>query len=274
MHDRVLGLGVVLAILLLAPSVASAAPNGSVAGWRSPAAGTMELSVQATPDSATGAALRSARATLGGVPVATASFADGTCSQTCPAIVELPVDTHDVTDGERQLVVTIEDVEGAEKEILRQTITVDNKPVVSTPTVTVHIGSGTISPPSSPPGGVTPGAGPSCRSPRLSMRLADRPLRYRRGVPVLKRGKAYRYAGKLTCRIDGRRRPAPRGMKVGVRNRLRAGWTVVKPAIEVRKAGEIVARLAYRSSRTIIFRVRGAGGELVRVRIPIRVVRR
>lgn len=275
MLDQFLGPLVVLAIVLVAPSVASAAANGSAAGWRSPAAGSMNLTVQATPDPATGAALRSARVTLGGVPLATESFADGTCSQTCPATVVLAVDTHDVPDGDRLLVVTIEDEDGVGKEILRQMITVDNTPIVSTPTVIVQIGSGFINPPSSPPGGPGgPGGEPGCRAPRLSMRLADKPLRYRRGVPVLKRGKTYRYAGRLTCRIDGRRRPAPRGMKVQVRNRLRAGWTVVKPAIEVRKAGEIVARLAYRSSRTIIFRVRGAGGELVRVRIPIRVVRR
>jgi hypothetical protein len=108
----------------------------------------------------------------------------------------------------------------------------------------------------------------------LSMRLADRPLRFRRGVPVLKRNKVYRYAGRLTCRINGARRPAPRGFEVQVRNRLRGAWTVTKPSVSVRKAGEIVARLAYRSSRVIIFRVRGAAGDVARVRIPIRVVRR
>jgi hypothetical protein len=277
MLDRVVGLGVVLAFVS-APSVASADPNGSAAGWRSPASGTMDLTVQATPDPDTGAALDSATATLGGA-VVTESFADGTCSQSCPAIVVLAVDTHDALpagelQGERTLVVTIEDVNGESKEILRRMITIDNRPHVSTPTVTIQIGSGSISPPSSPkPGPSKPGSGPACRSPRLSMQLVDRPLRFRRGVPVLKRGKAYRYAGTLTCRIDGRRRPAPRGTQVQVRNRLR-GWTIAKPSITMRKAGDVVARFAYRSSRTVIFRVRGAGGEVVRVRIPIRVVRR
>jgi hypothetical protein len=280
MPARVLGPLVVLAVGLAVPAVASAAPNGSVAGWRSPLAGTMHVAVQATPDPVTGAALRSATATMPGYAVSE-SFGDGTCSQVCPATVVLAVHTVDphtkqinVTNGDHWLEVTIEDVTGAKK-ILRQMITVDNTPLVNRPTVTVQIGSGTIAPPSSPPGGGDPpGPGPTCRAPRLSMRLADKPLRFRRGVPVLKRGKAYRYEGKLTCRVDGRRRPAPRGMEVQVRNRLRAGWTVVKPSVEVRKAGEIVARLAYSSSRTIIFRVRGAGGEVVRVRIPIRVVRR
>ena len=104
------------------------------------------------------------------------------------------------------------------------------------------------------------------------MRLAQRPLRFRRGVPVLAAGRTYRYEGRLTCRINGRRRAAPRGMPVQVRNRLR-GSTFSKPAIEVRKAGEIVARLRYRSSRVVIFRVVSANGDFVSVRIPIRVVR-
>jgi hypothetical protein len=276
MLDRVLGLGVVLAVALVAPSVASATPNGSVAGWRSPADGNMDLMVQATPDPSSGAALSSATATLGGIEV-TESFADGTCSLTCPAKVVLAVDTRQAFGkdfyGERELVVTIEDVDGERNEIMRRTITIDHRQPVSTPTVTVEIGSGIISPlPSSPGGPVGSESGPVCASPRLSMRLAQKPLRYRRGVPVLARGRAYRYAGTLTCRINGRRRPAPRGTQVQVRNRLR-GWTISKRSITLRKAGDVVARLSYRSSRVVIFRVRGAGGEVVRVRIPIRVVR-
>ena len=213
MLARIVGLAVVLAVV--APSVASAAPNGSVAGWRSPAAGTMDLFVQATPDPVTGAALRSARATLGGFEYPTESFADGTCSLTCPAIVVLAVDTtvetsegaRKVPDGERELVVTIEDVNGEEK-VIRQTITVDNRPIVDNRSVTVRIGSGTVTAPSSPPGGGVGGEqGPSCRSPQLSMRLAQRPLRFRRGVPVLARGRAYRYAGRAD--LPHQRSPPP-----------------------------------------------------------------
>jgi hypothetical protein len=139
--------------------------------------------------------------------------------------------------------------------------------------LSVQIGSGSISQQPSPPGGGVAGeTGSSCASPQLSMRLASKPLRYRRGVPVLAAGRTYRYAGRLTCRIDGRRKPAPRGTQVQVRNRLR-GWTISKPSIRLRKAGDVVAHLAYRSSRVVIFRVRAAGGDVVRVRIPIRVVR-
>ena len=273
---RVTGVVLTGAAVMLAPAVASADPTGTVSGWRSPVAGAMTLAVSAVPD---GAALSSASVTLGGVPVGSAPFANGDCSDGCPATAVVDVDTTSVPDGSRELVVTVVDALGESHELdlpdAPLMLSVDNAPRVFTPSVTIEIGSGTItqnpSPPGSGPG--TPVPHPGCRAPKLSMQLDGRPLGYRRGVPVLERGKTYRYKGTLTCRIDGRRRPAPRGMEVQVRNLLR-GATLVKPPVDVRKAGEIVARLAYGSSRTIVFRVRGAGGELVRVRIPIRVVRR
>jgi hypothetical protein len=277
MFARVLGPLVACAFLLVAPSVASAAPTGNAAGWRDPASGTLNLTVQATPD---GVPLQNAAASLGGELLAVEGFADGTCTVTCPARASLDVDTTEVPDGQRELVVWVTDANGMASELLRREITVENTPRPSpctvrdhTCAVTVQIGSGTISPQPSPPGGGVGGeTASSCASPKLSMRLASKPLRYRRGVPVLAAGRTYRYAGHLTCRIDGRRRPAPRGTQVQVRNRLR-GWTISKPSIRLRKAGDVVAHLAYRSSRVVIFRVRAAGGDVVRVRIPIRVVR-
>jgi hypothetical protein len=263
--------------VLLAPSVAEAAPTGSVAGWRSPVVGGMTLTVWAIPD---GVALKTAVVTLGGVEVARGPFTNGNCEAGCPAEALLDVNTKNVDDGPRELVVTVIDANDQTHRLgLTQSpviLQVANDVVHDfRSTVTVSIGSGTTTTNPSPPGGPVGGdEGPSCRSPRLSMRLADRPLRFRRGVPVLKRGRVYRYEGRLTCRINGARRAAPRGFEVQVRNRLRGAWTISKPSIEVRKAGEIVARLAYRSSRVIIFRVRGATGDVARVRIPIRVVRR
>lgn len=278
MLPRVMGLWLICAAALLLPAVAQAAPTGIVAGWHSPLRDDVEdrdkvemtLTIWANPD---GVPLQKARATLGGKTFGPADFANRGCDGLCPAEAKLAIDAKGLPFGQQELVVTVVDERG-EYVLERRTITIEPMPVFNK-TVVVQVGSGKIEPPSSPPGGpVDPETGPTCRSPRLSMRLADTPLRFRRGVPVLKRGKTYRYKGKLSCRINGKRKPAPRGMGVQVRNRLRAGWTVVKPSVEVRKAGEIVARLAYRSSRTIIFRVRGARGELVTVRIPIRVVRR
>jgi hypothetical protein len=278
MLARVLGLPVACAVLLMAPSVASADVTGNAAGWRDPASGSFDLTVQATPD---GIPLQSAGASLGGELVAPKDFADGTCETSCPARVDdLKVDTTEVADGQRELVVWVTDDNGTRTELLRRTITVENAKRVPpcklddfTCRVDVQIGSGATSQQPSPPDGPVGGdSGPSCASPRLSIRLASKPLRYRRGVPVLAAGKSYRYAGELTCRINGRRKPALRGTEVEVRNRLR-GSTISKPGITLRKAGDVVARLSYRSSRVVIFRVRGTGGEVVRVRIPIRVVR-
>ena len=195
----------------------------------------------------------------------------------------MKVDTAECARRSRsELVVTVEDANGRDRlrfcgpadagrqDQARRSCEVTSRQRCA---VDVQIGSGTISPqPSSAGGGVGGDSAPSCASPRLSMRLAEKPLRYRRGVPVLAAGRTYRYAGRLTCRINGRRRPALRGTQVQVRNRVR-GLTISKPSIRLRKAGDVVAHLAYRSSRVVIFRVRGARGELVRVRIPIRVVR-
>jgi hypothetical protein len=283
MFRRVLGLWLACAAVLLAPPIAFAAPSGTADGWRSPADGVFTLTVRATPGG--GPDLRSASLTLGGVLLDVEAFADGTCTVTCPATVPLTMDTTKVADGNRALVITVEDVTGVDHTIFTQALLVENKkPVSPCPrktidepcSITVSVGSGRISlPQPSPPGPVGPGStDPSCRSPRLSMRLAQRPLRFRRGVPVLRRNRAYRFAGRLSCRINGVRRGAPRGMAVQVRHRLRAGWTVAKRDVHVRKAGEVVARLAFRSRRVVIFRVRGTGGDLVRVRIPVRVARR
>jgi hypothetical protein len=296
MFRRVLGLSLACAAVLVVPSPAAAAPTGIVTGWRDPVEGSMKLTVTAMPDRVTNVALHSATWTLGTLGD-TALFEDGSCSSTCPPTVDLPVDTAKKTQDERlilpdglhTLVVTIRDQNGETAEILRKVILVDNVkpaspckeedpplPPGTTPlacVVEVAIGSGALAPQPSPGGGGSVGgeSGPVCASPRLSMGLASKPLRYRRGVPVLAAGRAYRYAGTLTCRINGRRRPALRGTEVQVRNRLR-GWTISKPSITLRKAGDVVARLSYRSSRVVIFRVRAAGGEVVRVRIPIRVV--
>src|SRR5436305_1906312 len=70
-------------------------------------------------------------------------------------------------------------------------------------------------PPPPPPPGLGPGqaatAGPACAKPRLSVMLSSRPLHTTRGVPVLRANHAYRFTGRLTCVIGGRRASAPRG---------------------------------------------------------------
>jgi hypothetical protein len=280
MFGRVtVGMVIAFAFALTGASAASADVTGVVAGVQSPAQdGELELDVLAIE--ASGVGLRSATAFIDGQFKATGPFPDGACRANevepppCPSTIRLNVATgKPLSDGDHVLTVVIEDMGGAMWPMWTQQFEVDNTPVESTDTVTVSVGSGTIlGPPSgSGPPPPTGGGAPRCASPRLSMFLAQRPLGFVRGVPVLVAGQRYRYLGRLTCRVNGRRRPAPRGTRIEVRNRVR-GRTFVKPGVKVRKDGLIVTKLAYPSSRVIVFRARGTSGDLVSVRIPIRVV--
>ena len=86
-----------------------------------------------------------------------------------------------------------------------------------------------------------------CASPELTMMLDQRPVRWRRGVPVLAAGRSYRFAGRLTCEGVA----APPG--------------TVGDGFTVGANGRIVTRVAYRGARTIEFRAHGAA-----VRIAVR----
>ena len=272
------GMVIAIALALMGAPAAWADVTGVVAGVQSPAsAGELDLDVLAIEG--TGVGLRSATAFIDGQFKATGPFPDGACRAgavdppPCPSNIRLNVETGvPLSDGDHVLTVVVEDMDGGLWPMWSQQFEVDNTPIVSTPTVTVSIGSGAIDLPPSGSGPPPPsGSAHACVSPRLSMFLAQRPLGFRRGVPVLSAGLRYRYLGRLTCRVNGRRRPAPQGTRIEVRNRLR-GRTFVKPGVKVRKDGLIVTKLAYPSSRVIVFRARGVSGELVTVRIPIRVV--
>jgi hypothetical protein len=84
-------------------------------------------------------------------------------------------------------------------------------------------------------------------APELTMRLAQRPQRWRRGVPVLRAGRSYRFAGRLSC--------APEGTVVETGD----GTTTVGAD------GRIATRVAYRGGRTIAFSAHGMA-----VRIAVR----
>ncbi len=271
MSTRVVVIGLGCAVALLSPTVASAAPTAAVGGIQNPARGTMELHVSAVSDTG----LVSASATLDGAELDTAHFEEGACRNPvvrCPGVVSLSVPTVG-SDGERTLEITVLDEAGAEY-VRTEEITVDNTPPANNPVVIVSVGSGAINPQPSPPGDggpQPPGGSPQCRSPRLSMYLAQDPLRYRRGVPSLVSGRRYRFEGRLTCIVGNRRVDARRGTEVQVRNLVR-GFTVVKPSIEVGRNGRLSVKLAFRSSRVVVFRVVGTGGNVARVRIQVRVV--
>jgi hypothetical protein len=273
MRRALLAAGVVALTL---PATAQAATSGAVGGVRDPAGGVLELTVQAVENEGVG--LRRASVTLGGTALDTATFADPDCAPgACPAVgtVALTAPTYGVPEGPARLEVTVEDAAGTVTHVVDQTITIANRQPTSTSTVTVSVGAGAKNPQTGPGGPGGPAGPPGtrgCASPRLSMFLAQRPLRIRRGVPVLAARRKYRFRGRLTCVVDGRRRAAKRGTLVQVRDR-RKGRTIERPAARVKTGGAIVVRLAHRRSCAVVFRIRGAGGHLVRVRIPIRVVR-
>jgi hypothetical protein len=272
-----------LAVLLTAAPAARADVRGAVAGVRDPAAGVVELTVLASEDDSVG--LRSAGATLGGERLAAAPFADPACLPDvtdpagCPASgsVTLLVDTTEAPDGLRRLEVAVEDGAGRVTRLVDRPIRVANAPLLWQSTVTLTLGSGTPRAGVPPAGGsgsvpTVPGTRAGCAQPRLTMQLVQRPLRFRRGIPVLVRGRRHRLAGRLTCRAGGRRGPAPRGTAVEVRHRVR-GRTVARPVIRVRRDGRLSAWIRPAGPQTVVFRIRAADGSIVRVRIPIRVAR-
>jgi hypothetical protein len=270
---------VAIALALAGPTAAWSDPSGAVANLQSPVTnGELSLIVQATESENIG--LRSASAYVDGQLKSTAAFASDACrgaTPTCPAFLTLKVNTgkNDMADGQHDLDVVIEDMLGRTFNVPRQTFEVDNTVRVYTPTVTIDVSSGSILP-SPPVGGddaPPPGGGASCAAPRLSMFLAQTPLGFRRGVPLLRAGKRYRYLGQLTCRVNGRRRPARRGTVVQFRIRI-GGRTVAQESLKVRKDRRLLLKAAFPAGpRVLVFSARGAGGDTVSVRVPVRVVK-
>jgi hypothetical protein len=275
MLGRVAGIWLVCAVgVLVGGSSAWASPIAAIGGIQDPASeGALELSILAN-ETESGVALATATALLDDEVVDELVFEDGTCVDiACPVTVTLTVPTAGRPDGNHLLTILIENEDGDVFEFERS-FEVDNTPPVSTPVVTVSVGSNAVLP-GPPVGGdetPQPSGDSGCAAPRLSMYLAQDPLRYRRGVPVLAAGRRYRYLGQLTCRIDGRRRVAPRGTLVQFRIRI-GNRTIVQEPLKVRKDRRLLLKVAYPSSRVLIFRVRGSDGDVVTARIPIHVVK-
>lgn len=274
------GAAIAIALFLAAAPAAPAAVTGTVGGVAEPASGVLRLTVLASEDSTVG--LRRASVKLAGRFVDAGTFGDPGCDGSspdpalaCPGTgsVTLEVPTTAVPDGSHRLEVLVEDGAARVFSLFDREIVVDNSPVLRETSVTLVLGSsGLQSGPGSPGNGGGPrgGRGNDCRSPRLTMSLDQPPLAFRGPVPVLRAGRYHRFRGRLTCVVGGRRRSAPRGTLVGVRN-VSGGRTVVKPPLRVGAEGRIVARLRYWNSRVIVFEARSARGGIVRVRIPVRI---
>jgi hypothetical protein len=251
----------VAALLLAAGTPAAmAATTGAVGGVRDPAAGTLDLSVQASEHD--GAGLRSAAVYLAGELLDAQPFADPACGPgTCPAVgtVALNAPTDGVADGPQRLEITVEDGAGTVTHLVDRTITVANTSPTYTSSVTLTIGSGTTTGPSGttpdPPGGVG-GDASGCASPRLTVVLAKRT------------GKRHRFTGRLTCLVGSRRVPAARGTPIGLRH-----WAKGKirhhAVLRVGAKGRFTVLIRVAARRTLAFRARSATGKIIRVRIPV-----
>jgi hypothetical protein len=202
-----------------------------------------------------------------------------------------------VADGERRLRVLVTDGAGNTAALFDQPILVRNAPHATGTVATVTVGvasPGESGHPGKGKGdekGKGKGKGRSqalrlgeCRSPRLKMRLARRPLWHTRPrhVPVLRFRQRYLFKGRLTCRAEGRRVPAPNGTPVKVFYRI---WELTfkrhrgpvrkvrKGAIRVHKGGRLRVRLGFPTGRTIIFRYRRANA-LARSKLRVAVAPR
>ena len=265
-----------------AAAVDEEAPRGAVSGLRSPARGPLELAVSATDG---GAGLAVASATVDGQPAGQVRLGPEGCGPppagvSCPATVSavaLTVDVAPFAIGAHTLQVRVADAAGNEALILDERIEVAGPPPTYTPSVTLGIGDGG-SGSNVGPGGLAPGQRPTppCLAPRLSMTLDERPLRMtKRGLPVLRAGRRYRFRGRLTCAVDDGRRSAPRGIPITLISELGPGGnsTLSKTGLATRRSGRVTLIMSYRSSRTLLFRYESADASTTRVRIAIVVAR-
>jgi hypothetical protein len=193
---------------------------------------------------------------------------------------DILLDTTDWPDGPHTLAVKVYDASGRVADVLKNyATTFVNHPDHGNPSANLNIGSGNSgqqngsSNGNNGSGGVAGESATSCNSPRLSMELSQRPLKVSNGVPVLLSGKRYRFRGKLTCVIDGKRRSAPPKTPIELLNTI-GKHTYRKGGATVRDKGAITLILAYKSSRTLVFRYTNPDGRRSQVKLKIKVVKK
>lgn len=290
--------------------VDSTSPVGAVAGWRSPAAQTLSLSVSARD---VGLGLRSAAAFLDGRQVSSAAFGDGACADLSPqtdtidlpfglvaqndnqapdgtitpvgcagfGTVTLPVDTEQVVDTpegappDHRVTVTVTDLAGNTTTVLDAPTEVRNHVPQGSNVQTLSIGSSAAATPAEQPkssGAVAGASAGSCLRPQLSMALASKPLRQTKTAVVLAYKRKYRFAGRLTCLVNGTRKSAVRGTRIEIFNTV-GKRTTRQTTAKVGAAGAISITLAYKSSRTLVFRYTLDRNVRSQVQIKVQVVR-
>ena len=95
-------------------------------------------------------------------------------------------------------------------------------------------------------------------------------MRVSKGTPVLQKNKRYRFSGRLTCVIKGKRVSAPKRTRVDIFNKV-GKKTTEKAGTTVGDKGRLSIILSYPSSRTITFRFTNSDGKRSQVSIKIKV---
>jgi hypothetical protein len=92
-------------------------------------------------------------------------------------------------------------------------------------------------------------------------------------VPVLVKGKRYRFSGRLTCLVNNKRVSAPKRTKIELRQ-IVGGKSHLKGRAAVGSHGKLALRLSVPSSRTLEFRFTTADKKVTSVRIKVQVVKK
>jgi hypothetical protein len=223
------------------------------------------------------------------------SVAIGNCTELSPgdATIDLPLDparcktnsyaaaftqldTRQLPEGIYYQRVTVYDAAGNASPLLAYEPFEVWHPVLGSPTQQLSIGSSSDlgGQPQTNPNqnkGTKGNQATSCRSPRLSVSLGQKPVRVRKSVVVLQYGKRYRFTGRLSCVVNRRRISAPKRTKVELLNKV-GKRTVTKKGPKIAGKGRFKISLKYpRGSRTLIFRFRNADKQRSQVSIKIKV---
>lgn len=189
------------------------------------------------------------------------------------------LDTNRWLDGPHVMTIRIYDAAGNANDVLRDyAMNITNHPNLGSSSADLKIGSGNSPTPNGAAngggsGGVAGETATSCNSPRLSMELSQKPLKISHGRPVLKYAKRYRFRGRLTCIVKGKRKSAPLKTPVELLNVI-GKKTYRKGGATVRKNGAITIILAYKTSRTLVFRYTNPDGRRSQVKLKIQVTKK
>ena len=85
--------------------------------------------------------------------------------------------------------------------------------------------------------------------------------------------RCYRFTGRLTCVINGRRQSAPKRARIDLLNTI-GKKTSEKSGTTVAAKGAFQIILAYPSSRTLTFRFTNSNGQRSQVKIKVKIAKR